>query len=431
MEIAQGLNGRKGRDMMKETSACRSCGSRNLECVLDLGQTALADRLLTQAMLTEEEPVFPLTVWFCSDCSLLQIREQVDPEILFGDLYQYFSSFSDALLRHSRENAEHLMARRRLGPASLVVELASNDGYMLKNFKARGIPVLGIDPAPGPAGAAIEAGVETMMTFFTSELARKLRAEGRSADVIIANNVLAHVPDLNGFVEGIGILLKDDGVAVIEAPYVKDLIEHCEFDTIYHQHLCYFSITALRHLFARHGLHLNHVMHLPIHGGSLRLFVEKRPGTSSELRSMLEAELAAGVTRLGYYLDFARRVKSIKTGLLQLLGELKRGGKRIAAYGAAAKGCTLLNYTGVGPETLDFVVDRNVHKHGRYMPGRHVQVRPVEHLTAEMPDYTLLLAWNFADEIMNQQAEYVKRGGRFIVPVPSPRVVEPQKAAVA
>ncbi|HPU33042.1 MAG TPA: class I SAM-dependent methyltransferase [Phycisphaerae bacterium] len=417
--------------MMKIATACRSCGGTNLTRVLDLGRTALADRLLTEAMLAEEEPVFPLTVWYCSACSLVQIREQVAPEILFGDLYQYFSSFSDALLRHSRDNAERLIEQRRLGPGSLVVELASNDGYMLKNFKAWGIPVLGIDPAPGPAKAAIAAGIDTMMTFFTRDLARQLRSEGRAADVIIANNVLAHVPDLNGFVEGIGILLKEDGVAVIEAPYVKDLIEHCEFDTIYHQHLCYFSISALRHLFARHGLHLNHVMHLPIHGGSLRLFVEKRPAPSPQLQAMLEAEVAAGVVTPEYYLDFAKRVEAIKTDLLNLLKELKANGKRIAAYGAAAKGCTLLNYTGIGPETLDFVVDRNIHKHGRYMPGRHVPIRPVEQLLTEMPDYTLLLAWNFADEIISQQAAYVQRGGRFIVPVPTPRVAEPERMMVA
>jgi SAM-dependent methyltransferase len=418
-------------NMMKIATACRSCGGTNLTRVLDLGRTALADRLLTEAMLAEEEPVFPLTVWYCSACSLVQIREQVAPEILFGDLYQYFSSFSDALLLHSRDNAERLIEQRRLGPGSLVVELASNDGYMLKNFKAWGIPVLGIDPAPGPAKAAIAAGIDTMMTFFTRDLARQLRSEGRAADVIIANNVLAHVPDLNGFVEGIGILLKEDGVAVIEAPYVKDLIEHCEFDTIYHQHLCYFSISALRHLFARHGLHLNHVMHLPIHGGSLRLFVEKRPAPSPQLQAMLEAEVAAGVVTPEYYLDFAKRVEAIKTDLLNLLKELKANGKRIAAYGAAAKGCTLLNYTGIGPETLDFVVDRNIHKHGRYMPGRHVPIRPVEQLLTEMPDYTLLLAWNFADEIISQQAAYVQRGGRFIVPVPTPRVAEPERMMVA
>ena len=291
--------------------------------------------------------------------------------------------------------------------------------------------MLGIDPAPGPAKAAIAAGIDTMMTFFTRDLARQLRSEGRAADVIIANNVLAHVPDLNGFVEGIGILLKEDGVAVIEAPYVKDLIEHCEFDTIYPQPLCYFSISALRHLFARHGLHLNHVMHLPIHGGSLRLFVEKRPAPSPQLQAMLEAEVAAGVVTPEYYLDFAKRVEAIKTDLLNLLKELKANGKRIAAYGAAAKGCTLLNYTGIGPETLDFVVDRNIHKHGRYMPGRHVPIRPVEHLLTEMPDYTLLLAWNFADEIISQQAAYVQRGGRFIVPVPTPRVAEPERMMVA
>jgi hypothetical protein len=257
-----------------------------------------------------------------------------------------------------------------------------------------------------------------------------MRAEGKAADVIIANNVLAHVPDLNGFVAGIGILLKDDGVAVIEVPYVKELIDRCEFDTIYHQHLCYFSITALRHLFSRHGLHLNHVEPLTIHGGSLRLFVEKQPDASAQLQGLLEQEVRAGVTRPDYYRDFGRKVEAIKAGLLQLLDDLKGAGKRIAAYGAAAKGCTLINYVGIGPETIDFVVDRNIHKHDRYMPGRHIPIRPCERLMEQMPDYVLLLAWNFAEEILQQQADYARRGGRFIVPVPTPKVIEPQYTPV-
>lgn len=423
------LRRKEGSRGASETPQCRSCSSADLKCVLDLGRTALADRLLTEAMLPEPEPVYPLTVWFCPRCSLMQIREQVDPEILFGDLYQYFSSFSDALLRHSRDNAEYLIAKRHLGPESLVLELASNDGYMLRNFKQRGIPVLGIDPAPGPAKAAVANGIETMMTFFTTGLAGELRRKGRVADLVIANNVLAHVPDLNGFVKGIATVLKDDGVVVLEVPYVKDLIEHCEFDTIYHQHLCYFSVTAVQRLFERHDLHLNDIMHLPIHGGSLRLFVEKRSAPSERLQTMLETEVAAEVTTHGYYLDFARRVEAIKVRLGDLLAGLKSRGRRIAAYGAAAKGCTLLNYTGIGPETIDFVVDRNIHKLGRYMPGRHIPIRPVETLLSQMPDYTLLLTWNFAEEILAQQAEYMQRGGRFIVPVPVPRVLEPQVLA--
>jgi SAM-dependent methyltransferase len=310
-----------------------------------------------------------------------------------------------------------------LGPESLVVELASNDGYMLKNFKQRGIPVLGIDPAEGPAGAAETAGIPTLREFFTADVARRLRAEGRRADVVIANNVLAHVPDLNGFVEGIGILLADSGVAVIELPYVKDLVEHCEFDTIYHEHLCYFSVTALDRLFARHGLCLNHVEQLAIHGGSLRLYVERRPKRAEGVSGLLDEEARIGLDRFAYYQGFARRVQTIRESLLGLLRDLKRDGKRVAAYAAAAKGATLINYVGIGTDLVDYVVDRNTHKQGCYMPGQHLPIRPPERLLEDLPDYVLLLAWNFADEIMRQQAQYLEHGGAFIVPVPTPKVI--------
>ena len=411
--------------------ACRSCGDTNLAVVLSVGKTPLADRLLTDAMLAEPEPAFPLTLYFCARCGLVQIAECVAPEQLFCEDYPYYSSFSDALLKHSRDNVEELIEQRKLDKNSLAVELASNDGYLLKNFVERGIPVLGIDPAEGPAKAAQDAGVETMCTFFTEPLARELASAGRRADVIIGNNVLAHVPDLNGFVAGIGVLLKEDGVAVIEVPYVKDLIDHCEFDTIYHEHLCYFSVTALRRLFARHSLSLNDVRRLPIHGGSLRLYVGHGEEVSPAVEALLGEERAGGVAEIRYYEDFAQRVERIRESLLELLRGLKADGKRIAAYGAAAKGAMLINYVGIGTGLLDFVVDRNTHKQGRYMPGQHIPIFPCETLVSEQPDYCLLLAWNFADEIMNQQAEYIRRGGRFIVPVPTPRIIRDDVAEVA
>jgi SAM-dependent methyltransferase len=409
--------------MIESRSDCRSCGSRRLPSFLSLGELPLTAAFIREEQLGEPEPRYPLTVVFCEDCALVQTLETVSPDVIFGRDYPYYSSFSEELLRHSRENALALIAERGLGRDHLVVELASNDGYLLRNFVEHGVPVLGIDPADGPAQAAQDAGVPTLCEFFGEDLALRLRKEGKTADVIIANNVLAHVPDLNGFVKGIQALLNEDGVAVIEVPYVKDLVESCEFDTIYHEHLCYFSVTALRALFLRHELHLNLVEHLPIHGGSLRLHVGHRDAADESVAEYLREEEAAGMLSFAYYRDFGERVHGVKDRLLELLGNARSEDKRVAAYGAAAKGCVLLNFAGVGAEQIDFVADRNVHKQGMYMPGVHIPVMAPEALLSEMPDYVLLLAWNFKDEIMRQQDEYKKRGGRFIVPIPSPEVV--------
>jgi SAM-dependent methyltransferase len=409
--------------MHDSIKACRLCDGTSLEHVLSLGCTPLADALVGSAQLHLPEPRFPLEVVFCRNCSLLQLAETVAPEVLFCREYPYYSSFSDALLQHSRENADHLVESRRLNSNSLVIELASNDGYMLQNFAARGIPVLGIDPAEGPARVAQQKGIPTLRAFFDESLAQRLRAEGREADVIIANNVLAHVPHLSGFVEGIRLLLKADGVAVIEVPYVRDLVDHCEFDTIYHEHLCYFSVTTLDRLFRRHALFLNHVEHLRIHGGSLRLFVEPAENGRESVRHFLNDEETSKVTRLEYYRDFASSVREMRDALRKLLTELKQEGKQIAAYGAAAKGSTLINYVDIGRDFLDFVVDRNTHKQGLYMPGKHLPIFAPTRLLEKMPDYVLLLSWNFAGEILLQQKEYRRHGGRFILPVPHPRVI--------
>lgn len=409
---------------MTDPTPCRSCGSTDLRPFLSLGKTPLADALVTAERLDQTDPTFPLDVAFCSRCTLVQILEEVPPQQLFVDNYLYFSSFSDHLLRHSREHVEGLVQNRGLNESSFVVELASNDGYLLRNFLPHGVKVLGVDPAPDQANAAREAGVPTIEEFFGVESARRIRAEHGPADVIIANNVMAHVPALNDFVGGMAELLADDGLITVENPWVKDLVDHGEFDTVYHEHLCYYSCTSVDALVRRHGMFLNHVEYFPdLHGGTLRWHIGKRQQVSPAARRMLDAELAAGLTTFGYYADFAERVESIRGGLRSLLEGLKAGGATIAAYGAAAKGSTLINYVGLGTELIDFVVDRNTWKQGKYMPGVHVPIRPVEALLEEQPDYVLVLAWNFLAEILDQQQEYRERGGRFIRPVPAPEIL--------
>ncbi len=409
--------------MNKKQPFCRSCKQAQLDTFLNLGMTPLADRLLNEEQLKHTEPTFPLVVAFCSNCGLVQILETVSREVLFYDDYPYYSSFSSHLLKHSRENVLDLIKRYNINPSSFIIELASNDGYLLKNYIENGIKCLGIDPVKALATAAEKVAVPTLCAFFSKDLAGQLREEGRRADIIHANNILAHVADINGFVEGIRVLLKDDGVAVIEVPYVKDLIDHCEFDTIYHEHLCYFSVTALDNLFRRHSLFLNEVRRIHIHGGSLRLYVELKEKVGESVVSLLEEEAAKGIDQFGYYSDFKTKVSEIKNSLQNLLNELKADGKKIAAYGAAAKGSTLINYVGIGKEFIDFVVDRNTHKHNRYMPGKQLPIFGIEKLLMEMPDFVLLFAWNFADEIMRQQETFIRRGGKFIVPIPKPVIV--------
>jgi SAM-dependent methyltransferase len=390
--------------------------------VLDLGRTPLANSLPTAARLAEPEPNYALELVFCPACGLLQITETVPPDVLFRD-YLYFSSFSDTMLAHARDLAGELIAARQLSRTCLVVEAASNDGYLLRNYMEAGVPVLGVEPATNVARTAAERGVETLNDYFGLATAQRLRQEGRRADVFHAHNVLAHVADLNGFVAGVRAVLKDDGVAVIEAPYARDMVDHCEFDTIYHEHLCYFTLTALDRLFRRHGLAIVDVRRVPIHGGTLRLYAAPA-GTepAGSVGRMLAEEHALGLDRPDYYRDFARRVGELKTSLVGLLGRLKADGKRLAAYGASAKGSTLLNAFGIGRETLDYVADRSTVKQGRYTPGSRLPIVAPGRLLDDLPDYVLLLTWNFADEILAQQAEYVRRGGRFIIPVPMVRV---------
>lgn len=406
-------------------SYCRSCGSTGLRPVLSLGRTPLANALRTEDDLAAPEPTYPLELVFCARCSLVQITESVPPAELFRE-YVYFSSFSDTMLRHAMELSRRMIIERRLSPDSLVIEAASNDGYLLKNYKVAGIGVLGIEPARNIARVAVEQqGIPTREDFFGMTLAQQLVEEGMRADVFHAHNVLAHVPELNEFVAGIRTILKSNGIAVIEVPYVKDMLDHCEFDTIYHEHLSYFSLTALDRCFRKHGLVFVDVERIPIHGGSLRLFaipVERVNGVPARVSALLAEEAMWGVDTPEPYLNFASQVNQIRSSLRNMLANLKAAGQRIAAYGASAKGSTLLTYCGIGRETLDYVVDRSTVKQGKYTPGTHLRIYSPDKLLEEQPDYTLLLTWNFADEILRQQDEYRRRGGRFIVPVPTPRV---------
>lgn len=407
---------------METITRCRSCGAPRLDTILSLGEVPVADRLISPAE-REPTPRFPLTLQFCPSCTLVQIRETLPPHELFCRDYPYHSSFSEQLVAHSRTNALRLIQDERLGDTSQVIELASNDGYMLRHFAERGIPVLGVDPAEAPVRAARRLGIPTEQTFFTVELAKQWRDAGRMADVVIANNVLAHVADTNGFVEGIRTILKPGGVACLEFPYVRDLIERCEFDTIYHQHLCYFSLTAVDSLMRRAGLVVHDVQRLPIHGGSLRILVSHDRPRRPAVEQLLEQEQKCGMTGVSFYQDFAERVAAVCRSLRETILQLAAGRHRIAAYGAAAKGTTLLGCLGLPDGLIEYVVDRNVHKHGRCLPSGRIPIEGVERLLADRPDFVLLLAWNFRQEILRQQQAYRRQGGRFIVPIPEVQVL--------
>jgi len=407
-----------------KTDVCRSCGSMSLTTFLALGTTPLANALLCEEDLTRDEPRFPLDVAFCSECSLVQILETVPPDVMFSE-YLYLSSFSTTMVEHARALAERTIATRHLGPKSLAMEVASNDGYLLQWYAKQGVPVIGIEPAQNVAAIARDKGIATECAFFGLATATGLAERGLQADVLHAHNVLAHVPQLNDFVAGIRRVLKIDGIGIIEVPYVADLIRRVEFDTIYHEHLSYFSLTALDTLFRRHQLTIADVKHVPIHGGSLQLELQ-HPGQvarSAAVLELLAEERAAGVDAFAFYADFSQRVETLRTELVPLLHQLKATGKSIGAYGASAKGSTLLNVCGIGRDLLEFTVDRSSMKQGRFMPGVHLPIVAPSRLESNPPDYLLLLTWNFVDEILEQQKAYRAAGGKFIIPLPQPKIV--------
>ncbi len=412
--------------MVGPVTGCRACGGRLSVTMADLGLQPPSNAFLSSMSEAKDERRYPLRAKVCESCKLVQLDYDVAPEELFRN-YVYFSSYSDHWLAHAKQYCRMALSRFALGPQSLVVELASNDGYLLKNFVELGIPVLGIDPSDTVAAAAEKIGVPTLVEFFGETLARALVRAGRSADLIIGNNVLAHVPRLNDFVAGIAALLKPAGTVTIEFPHVLNLIEQVEFDTIYHEHYSYFSLYAIERVFGRHGLRIHDVEELPTHGGSLRIFASHDARTevqdSARLRNLRAREAAAGLSDLDAYSRFTERVEACRRSLREFLAQARREGKTVAAYGAAAKGNTLLNYCGVTRDDISMVADRNPHKQSKLLPGTHIPVVSPEQLMQAVPDYVLVLPWNLQEEIMLQLDAIRAWGGRFVIPVPAVRVL--------
>ena len=409
------------RPVHHKRTACRACQGARLTPFLDLGMQPLANAFLAGPEEFAGEATYPLVVYFCEDCSLVQLLDVIDPEELFRD-YVYVTGTSDTIARHNVTYARTVVDLLELGPRDLVVEAASNDGSLLRQFQALGVGVLGVEPAANLADLARQRGIPTETRFFSSDTARGLRQTHGKAKAVIANNVLAHVDDTIDFLSGARDLLDTGGMVVFEVPYLVELLDRLEYDTIYHEHLCYFSVIALERLCESAGLGIARIDRVPIHGGSLRVYAAAQSGHCAEAGRMVEAERAAGLNSLECYLKFAAEVQRNREMLRQMLCRLRSEGRSLAAYGAPAKGNTLLNYCGIDSSLLPFTVDKNERKVGRFTPGMHIPVRPVTAILEEQPYAVLVLAWNFAGEIMSQQDAYRARNGRFIIPVPEPVV---------
>jgi hypothetical protein len=412
-------------DFMR-TGCCRFCGAGLHHSFVDLGMSPLANTYLTAAQLNQMEPFYPLHVYVCEHCFLVQLEEFASPEHIFSD-YAYFASYSDTWLRHAQLYVEMAIERFGLDTHSRVVEIASNDGYLLQYFIAKGIPALGIEPAANVADTAIQKGIPTRVEFFGADTARRLGAEGLQADLIVGNNVLAHVPKLNDFMCGLKLLLQPHGVITLEFPHLLCLMAENQFDTIYHEHFSYFSFSTVEQIFAAHGLTLFDVEALPTHGGSLRIYAGRADDASITLAprvaDLKAKEEAAGLTRLDSYLAYTERVKETKRKLLTFLMAAKRAGKSIVGYGAAAKGNTMLNYCGIRSDFIDYTVDRSPHKQGRFLPGTHLPIYHPDKIKETRPDYLLILPWNLVDEISEQMGYIREWGGQFVVPIPEARVI--------
>ncbi len=410
---------------------CRLCSSPLVHTFVDLGMSPPCESFVAADAANDVEPFYPLHAFVCDECFLVQLQEYVAPENIFTE-YAYFSSFSDSWVAHAKRYCDMVIERFALGESSFVVELASNDGYLLQHFLTSNIPMLGIEPAVNVAKVAIGKGIPTLTEFFNEALATDMAARGQKADLIIGNNVLAQVPDINDFVAGMKALLKPEGVITLEFPHIEKLIEENQFDTIYHEHFSYFSLLTIEKMARRHGLKVFDVEEIPTHGGSLRVFFSHEDGNfprEARVDSLLARELNAGLDRIETYTAFSEAVRQTKRNLLSFLIRLKEMRKSICAYGAPGKGNTLLNYCGIGTDFIDFAVDRNPYKHGRLTPGMHIPIRPVSEIQRIKPDYVLILPWNLKTEIVAQMNDIRNWGGKFIVPIPDISIIDPKELA--
>jgi len=408
-------------------TTCRFCQTQLNKTFVDLGMSPLCESYLTYEQLNHVEPFYPLHVFVCEKCFLVQLEEFVSPEEIFSE-YAYFSSYSDSWLKHAEDYVEMIAKRLSLDRESHVVEVASNDGYLLQYFLSKEIPILGVEPALNVAEAAIKKGIPTVTDFFGVTSAKALASDGKQADLLIGNNVLAQVPDINDFVGGMKILLKPKGVITMEFPHLIRLMQENQFDTIYHEHFSYFSLYSVERIFEAHGLNIFDVDQIPTHGGSLRIYACHQENSeienSSRIEDLREQELQAGINDLSFYDTFEEQVRETKRKLLEFLINIRRQGNTVAGYGAPGKGNTLLNYCGIRGDFLDYTVDRNPYKQGRYLPGTHVPIFSPERIRETKPDYLMILPWNFKDEILEQNAFIREWGGKFIVPIPEVKVYE-------
>jgi len=407
--------------------ACRFCQSQLKYVVVSLGKSPLSNSYLSEKQLHQAEPFYPLEVYVCEKCFLVQIEEVLSPKDIFSSNYAYYSSYSESWLQHCREYTVMMINRFGFDKDSLVVEIGSNDGYLLQYFKQHNIPVLGIEPASNTAEAAKKIGVPTDITFFDTSYAKRMMESGKLADLIIGNNVLAHNPNLNDFVNGLRIALKSNGVITMEFPHLLQLMESNQFDTIYHEHFSYFSFLTVEKVFAAHGLTLFDVEELPTHGGSLRIYArhqeDKTKSISDRVYGLKQREIDAGYADINYYLTFGEKVKATKRDILRFLIQAKEEGKTIVGYGAPAKGNTLLNYCGIKTDFIDYTVDRNPYKQGHYLPGSHIPIEAPDKIRETKPDYVIILPWNLKDEIMEQMAFIRGWGGKFVIPIPKVMVL--------